>query len=359
MLARLPLLHPEGLREYTGDGPADPLRRIVKQRSSMVKRRAAVFHRLDAQLELLGPGWYDALGTDYGNATLHFLARYADPNAVIRLGPSPFGPVPAPLLPRPLARGQGRANCSPPPTQSLAAVGRRRDGLRRARRRHRRRGRAGAGAHRADRRTWTSGSRTCTPRPTRPDHPLTAPASGRSWPRSSPAGSATRTGSPAWPRSAPTPAWSPRSTSPATGRPAPAASPKPATRCCASRSGWPPNRPARPTPNSPRKYVRLMTADRHHDSAICHIATILLTRIAACRRAGQPYVNPRRRRHPAHQGRRPTHRHGTPPGRPQEERHGQLPPAPPSTRRDREPQKSLSAPTSRPAEHQPKPPQAA
>lgn len=27
ILARLPLLHPEGLREHVGDGPADPLRR--------------------------------------------------------------------------------------------------------------------------------------------------------------------------------------------------------------------------------------------------------------------------------------------------------------------------------------------
>ena len=69
ILARLPLLHPEGLREYTGDGPADPLRRIVKQRSSIARRRAAIFHRLDAKLELLGPAWYDALVTDYGHAT--------------------------------------------------------------------------------------------------------------------------------------------------------------------------------------------------------------------------------------------------------------------------------------------------
>ena len=38
LLARLPLLHPDGLREYSGQGPADPLRRLVKQRSTMVKR---------------------------------------------------------------------------------------------------------------------------------------------------------------------------------------------------------------------------------------------------------------------------------------------------------------------------------
>nr|WP_235678085.1 hypothetical protein [Mycolicibacterium sarraceniae] len=86
MLARLPLLHPEGLRDHTSDGPADPLRRIVKMRSSIVKRRTAVFQRLDAQLELLGPAWYDALGTRYGKATLALLARYADPQTVIRLG---------------------------------------------------------------------------------------------------------------------------------------------------------------------------------------------------------------------------------------------------------------------------------
>ena len=86
LLARLPLLHPEGLRDHTGDGPAEPLRRAVKIRSSIVKRRTAVFQRLDAQLELLGPAWYDALGSNYGKAALAILARYADPHALIRLG---------------------------------------------------------------------------------------------------------------------------------------------------------------------------------------------------------------------------------------------------------------------------------
>jgi transposase len=86
VLARLPLLHPEGLREFTGNGSADPLRRLTKQRSTMVKRRTAVYSRIDAQLELLGPGWYAVLGSDYGKAALAFLARYADPHAVLRLG---------------------------------------------------------------------------------------------------------------------------------------------------------------------------------------------------------------------------------------------------------------------------------
>jgi transposase len=86
MLARLPLLHPDGLREHTDTGPASPLRRIVKQRSSIVKRRTAIFQRLDAQLELLGPAWYDALGSNYGKAALAVLARYADPTALVKLG---------------------------------------------------------------------------------------------------------------------------------------------------------------------------------------------------------------------------------------------------------------------------------
>ena len=30
--------------------------------------------------------------------------------------------------------------------------------------------------------------------------------------------------------------------------------------------------------------------DRHHESAICHLATHLVTRIAACMRTGQPYA---------------------------------------------------------------------
>jgi hypothetical protein len=43
-------------------------------------------------------------------------------------------------------------------------------------------------------------------------------------------------------------------------------------------------------PTLAAKYHRLMTdAGKHHNSALCHIATTLLTRIIACWRAGQPY----------------------------------------------------------------------
>jgi len=88
LLARLPLLHPEGLREHTDDGPADALRRAVRRRSSLVERRTATYQRIDALLELLGPGWTDALGGgDYAKTALTVLERTgADPRAVRRVG---------------------------------------------------------------------------------------------------------------------------------------------------------------------------------------------------------------------------------------------------------------------------------
>lgn len=88
MLARLPIMHPEGLQEFLGDGPADPLRRMTRQRASMVERRTAVFSRIDALLELLGPAWYAALGSDFGVTALAFLTRYANPEQLLRLGPA-------------------------------------------------------------------------------------------------------------------------------------------------------------------------------------------------------------------------------------------------------------------------------
>ncbi|WP_244872869.1 IS110 family transposase [Mycolicibacterium sp. TY66] len=41
-------------------------------------------------------------------------------------------------------------------------------------------------------------------------------------------------------------------------------------------------------PQIAAKYQRLMAGDRHHDSAICHLATLLVTRIATCMRAASP-----------------------------------------------------------------------
>lgn len=87
ILARLPLLHPEGLRTIDDLGPGEPLRRAVRHRSSLVKRRSSAALRLDALVELLGPGWADVLGSgDYNKTALAVLERYADPKALKKLG---------------------------------------------------------------------------------------------------------------------------------------------------------------------------------------------------------------------------------------------------------------------------------
>ena len=88
LLARLPLLHPDGLHPERGIGPGDPLRRATKLHSTLVKRRSTSLARLDALLEILGPDWHTAFSADLSNKTpLQFLAAgYADPHTVRRLG---------------------------------------------------------------------------------------------------------------------------------------------------------------------------------------------------------------------------------------------------------------------------------
>lgn len=86
LLARLPLLHPEGLNSLEALGPGDPLKRAVKIRAGLVGRRCTAMARLDSLLELLGPGWTDALGTRMTQTCFRFLASYANPHQVKRLG---------------------------------------------------------------------------------------------------------------------------------------------------------------------------------------------------------------------------------------------------------------------------------
>lgn len=88
LLARLPMLHPDGLHAEPGLGPGDALKRAAKLHSTLTHRRTQSLARLDAQLELLGPAWHAAIGADLGSRTvLKFLAAgYADPHVVRRLG---------------------------------------------------------------------------------------------------------------------------------------------------------------------------------------------------------------------------------------------------------------------------------
>jgi transposase len=88
LLARIPLLHPDGLRPAEGLGPAEPMRRATKLRSSLVKRRSTIIARLDSYLELLGPAWHACFKADLvQNTPLQLLAAgYGDPHTLRRLG---------------------------------------------------------------------------------------------------------------------------------------------------------------------------------------------------------------------------------------------------------------------------------
>lgn len=89
VLAKLPRLHADRpLRTFDDAGPADPLRRAVRRRARLVERRVAVYQRIDALLELLGPAWISVLGgTDYGKTALLVLERgLGDPNTLLKFG---------------------------------------------------------------------------------------------------------------------------------------------------------------------------------------------------------------------------------------------------------------------------------
>lgn len=88
LLARLPMLHPDGLHAESGLGPGDRLRRATKLHDTLTMRRSQNLARIDALLEILGPGWHAAFNGRLSNKTpLRFLAAgYADPHTVKRLG---------------------------------------------------------------------------------------------------------------------------------------------------------------------------------------------------------------------------------------------------------------------------------
>jgi len=88
LLARLPLLHPDGLHREDSLGPGAALKRAAKLHSTLTHRRTQSLARIDALLEILGPAWHAAIGAELGSRTvLKFLAAgYADPHVVRRLG---------------------------------------------------------------------------------------------------------------------------------------------------------------------------------------------------------------------------------------------------------------------------------
>lgn len=287
LLARLPLLHPEGLREYSGQGPADPLRRLTKQRSTMVKRRVAVYARLDALIELLGPGWYAVLGSNYGIAALEFLARYADPHAVIRLGQGRLSRF---LIAR--SRGAWRddhaAGLIVAAKETLALWGP--GGMNFAEL-------ADDIAHEAEQALFlTRQIKQIDERLANLYADADPDGIVASAPGVGPVISAVIAGRIGDPH---------RFTSLAAIRAYTGLVPKVSqsglskVESSITKAGDPllremlckaADQARKVDPQIAAKYQRLMTGDRHHDSAICHLATLLVTRIATCMRNGLPYT---------------------------------------------------------------------
>ncbi|MBS4728936.1 IS110 family transposase [Mycobacterium sp. SM1] len=289
LLARLALLRPEGLRPYTGQGPADPLRRLTKQRCTMVKRRTAVYARLDSLIELLGPSWYAVLGSNYGNAALQFLAHYANPHAVIRLGQARLARFLA-TRSRGAWRDEHAAGLIVAAKETLAlwnVDGT--DGMNFAEL-------AADIAHEAEQALFlTRQIKEIDERIAN----LYAQADPQGIVASAPGLGATisaviagRIGDPH------------RFTSLAAIRAYTGLVPKVSqsgvvkTESSITKAGDPllremlytaADQARKVDPQFAAKYHRLMAGDRHHDSAICHLATMLITRIATCMRNGQPY----------------------------------------------------------------------
>lgn len=287
ILARLPLLHPEGLREFNGAGTGDPLRRLVKQRSTMVKRRTAVYSRIDALLELLGPAWYAVLGSDYGKAALAFLTRYADPNAVLRLGEARLSRF---------LQARSRGQYGPEPARALVAAARETlalwgpDGMDFTEL-------AADIAAEAEQAVFLTGQiKEIDERIANLYAEADPDGIVSSAPGVGPVTAAVVAGRIGDPH---------RFTSLAAIRAYSGLVPKVSqsgvgeTHGGITKAGDPLLREmlfmaadhARLVdPQLAAKYIRLMSGDRHRDSAVCHLAADLLTRIAACMRSGQHYV---------------------------------------------------------------------
>lgn len=149
LLARLPLLHPDGLHPETTNGPGDPLKRAVKLRSGLVRRRTSCMQRLDALLEILGPDWVAALGSDMTQTAFKFLAGWANPHQVKRLGRARLAVGSSARPARPGENGEPTRSSQPP--RPPWRCGARWTGLRGPGRRHRHRGQPRPGALTPDR----------------------------------------------------------------------------------------------------------------------------------------------------------------------------------------------------------------
>lgn len=92
LLARLPLLHPEGLHEaQVPAGSRGVLKRIVRRRARLVSELAQHRQRVRSTLHHAMPGMNDVLGEQLGKAAMALLGRYGSPKAMLRLGKARIG----------------------------------------------------------------------------------------------------------------------------------------------------------------------------------------------------------------------------------------------------------------------------
>jgi transposase len=89
LLARLSLLHPEGLHQVTiPEGSPGILRRLVARRARLTAELAQHRARIRSLLHMAIPGMSEVLGEDLGKGAMALLGRYGDPRTMIRLGRS-------------------------------------------------------------------------------------------------------------------------------------------------------------------------------------------------------------------------------------------------------------------------------
>lgn len=87
LLARLPLLHPEGLHEaQVPHGARGTLRRVVQRRSKLIAELAEHRQRVRSLLNWAMPGMNEVLGEDVGKGAMALLGRHGSPKAMLRLG---------------------------------------------------------------------------------------------------------------------------------------------------------------------------------------------------------------------------------------------------------------------------------
>lgn len=87
LLARLPLLHPEGLHEaQVPHGARGTLRRVVQRRGKLIRELAQHRQRVRSLLNGAMPGMNEVLGEDLGKGAMRLLGRHGSPQAMVRLG---------------------------------------------------------------------------------------------------------------------------------------------------------------------------------------------------------------------------------------------------------------------------------